>query len=236
MPPPKPKASRAAVIVTIVAIVIVLTCLSFGTVVFFTLRHDDSLDQAGGAPATPPTAEPFPTDLPTGDPDRTYAAHEGDIRQFIVDRPDGVQAWEGAPSDQFLDLKTAAADFADPNDGKAVLQQYHFVDGYTRRWIDDDKNMVKVRVLRFASPSDGDNFTNFFIDANQGGSWGDPQPVPGIDTAAGFVEDKPMENGYQRSVAVGDAGDIVAIVIADQMPTADAAVPDAELLDEFDLL
>lgn len=234
-PSQRPKSSRTAVIVTVVAIVVVLACLSFGTVVFFALRHDDSLDRAESAPATSPTADPDPdpTNRPTDGADPAYGPHKGDIQQFIVDRPSGSQAWTDGPSDQLLDLNAAAADFADTGEGKAALQLYHFKDGYVRRWIDEDKNRMKVRILRFASASDGDNFTNFFIDSNQGGNWGDPQPVPGIDTAAGFVEDKPMGDGYQRSVAVGDAGDIVAIVISDQMPAADPAVPDGELLQEF---
>jgi hypothetical protein len=234
-PSQRPKSSRTAVIVTVVAIVVVLACLSFGTVVFFALRHDDSLDRAESAPATSPTADPDPdpTNRPTDGADPAYGPHKGDIQQFIVDRPSGSQAWTDGPSDQLLDLNAAAADFADTGEGKAALQLYHFKDGYVRRWIDEDKNRTKVRILRFASASDGDNFTNFFIDSNQGGNWGDPQPVPGIDTAAGFVEDTPMGDGFQRSVAVGDAGDIVAIVISDQMPAADPAVPDGELLQEF---
>jgi hypothetical protein len=236
MAPPKPKASRAAVIVTVVAVMVVLTCLSFGTVVFFTLRHDDSLDQAEAQPPSAPTAEPYPTDLPTDEPDTADEAHTGDITQFIVDPPDDSRTWSGVKANQGLNLAGAAANFADPAGGKIILQRYHFRDGYERRWIDGDGNYVTVRVLRFTTASDGDNFTNFYIDANQGSDWGDPQPVPGLDTAAGFVQPKPTKNGFQRSLAVGDAGDIVAIVLADQEPPASLAVPASELTDEFDLL
>jgi hypothetical protein len=236
MPPQKPPASRPALIVTIVAIVVVLACLGFGTVAFFTLRHDDSLDQAEGGPAaTPPTADPFPTDLPTDEPD-TDEAHTGDITQFIVDPPDDSRAWSGVKANESLTLAGAAANFANPADGKIILQRYHFRDGYERHWIDDDGNYITVRVLRFTTASDGDNFTNFYIDANQGVDWGDPQPVPGLDTAAGFVQPKPTKDGFQRSLVVGDAGDIVAIVLADQEPPASLSVPASELSDEFDLL
>ena len=236
MRPQKPKSSRAAVVVTVVAIVVVLACLGFGTVAFFTLRHDDSLDRAEGQPGTSPTAEPFPTDLPTDEPDPADATHDGDITQYIVDLPAGAHPWAGAKADQPLDLAAASANFANAAEGKLVLQRYHFKDGYARRWIDDKGNYITVRVLRFGTSSDGDNFTNFYIDANQGTGWGDPQPVPGLQTAAGFVQPKPSKTGFQRSLAVGDAGDIVAIVLADQLPPASPSVPDSELIDEFDLL
>jgi hypothetical protein len=236
MTPPKPKASRAAVIVTIVAIVVILTCLSFATVVFFTLRHDDSLDRADGQPASAPTAEPFPTDLPTDEPDTEDDTHSGDIKQFILDRPETARTWKGVKADEPLNLTAAAANFASPAEGKRILQRYHFKDGYSRRWIDEDGNYITVRVLRFATAGDGDNFTNFYIDANQGDDWGDPQPVPGVDSAAGFVQPKPDPDGIQRSLAVGDAGDVVAIVLADQPAPANASVPDWELSEEFGLL
>ncbi|MFI6075406.1 hypothetical protein ACIA5C_27980 [Actinoplanes sp. NPDC051343] len=234
VPPQKPKVSRAALIVTIVAIVVVLACLGFGTAVFFALRHDDSLDRAEGGPGTSPTAGPAgrATDEP-GSPNDT---HDGAIADYIIDAPAGTHPWAGARADEALDLTGAAANFADPSDGKLVLERYHFKDGYARRWVDDHGNYITVRVLRFASPGDGDNFTNFYIDANQGTGWGDPQPVPGLDTAAGFVQPKPAKSGFQRSLAVGDAGDIVAVVLADQAPPASATVPDTQLVDEFDLL
>jgi hypothetical protein len=234
-PPPKPKSSRAAVIVTVVAVVVVLACLGFGTAAFFTLRHDDSLDQASSRPDGSPTA--FPTDEPTDQPDdQADSTHTGDIKQFITERPTGAKSWPDAKADQALNLAAAAANFADPAEGKLILQRYHFKDGYERRWIDDEGDFIAVRVLRFAAPGDGDNFTNFYIDANQGTGWGDPQPVPGIDTAAGFVQPKPSKTGFQRTLAVGNAGDIVAIVLADQLPPASASVPDSELIDEFGLL
>jgi hypothetical protein len=246
-PPPKPKSSRAAVIVTVVAAVVVLACLGFGTTAFFALRHTDDLDQASSRPDSSPTAFPTdeptdgptdgPTDEPTGEPmDQDSSPHTGDIKQFIVDRPTGAKSWPDAKADQALNLTSAAANFADPGEGKLILQRYSFKDGYERRWIDDHGNFIDVRVLRFASASDGDNFTNFYIDANQGSGWGEPQPVPGIETAAGFVQPKPSKSGFQRSLAIGDAGDVVAIVLADQLPPASPAVPDAELLNEFVLL
>jgi hypothetical protein len=224
------------VIVTVVAIVVVLACLGFGTVAFFALRHDDGLDRAEGGPGSSPTAFPLPSDLPTDQPDDTDDTHSGDIRQFVLQRPDDARAWKGAPAEEALDLKGAAANFADPDQGKLILQRYHYKDGYTRRWVDKDGDYMTVRVLRFATPGDGDNFTNFYIDANQGDDWGQPQPVPGLDQAAGFVQPKKTKDGYQRSLAVGDAGDIVAIVLADQLPPARASVPDSGLTDEFGLL
>jgi hypothetical protein len=239
--PPRPKTSRAAVIVTVVAIVVVLTCLSFGTVAFFALRHDDSLDQASARPGDSPTAFPPRTDLPTdqpgGEPGSTGGGtHDGDIEDYIVEQPYGARTWPQATAEQALDLDAAAANFADPGDGKLILKRYSFKDGYTRRWIDAQGDYVTVRILRFATAGDGDNFTNFYIDANQGTGWGDPQPVAGLDTAAGFVQPKLTKDGFQRSLAVGDAGDIVAIVLADQPPPANALVPDAELSEEFGLL
>jgi len=233
MPPPRPRASRAAVVVTVVAIVVVLACLGFGTVAFFTLRHDDSLDRAEAGPGSSPTAFPLPSDLPS---DGTESTHDGDIKQFVLERPADGHAWTGVKADEPLDLSGAAAKFADPDEGKLILQRYHFKDGYARRWIDNQGNFITVRVLRFATAGDGDNFTNFYIDANQGTGWGDPQPVPGLDQAAGFVQPKPAKNGLQRSLAVGDAGDVVAIVLADQLPPARASVPDSKLTEEFGLL
>jgi hypothetical protein len=236
MAPPKPKASRAAVIVTVVAVVVILTCLSFGTVVFFTLRHDDSLDPAAGRPGPSPAVGGLPTEQPTDDPGTAGTTHDGAITKYIVGAPTGSHPWRSVPANEALDLAGAAANFADPAEGKLVLQRYHFKDGYSRRWIDDQGDYVTVRILRFAGAGDGDNFTNFYIDANQGTGWGDPQPVPGLDSAAGFVQPKPSKTGFQRSMAVGDAGDIVAIVLADQPPPARASVPDNQLADEFDLL
>lgn len=243
MPPQKPPASRAAVIVTIVAIIVILACLGFGTVVFFTLRHDDSLDRAEGRPSAAPAADPFstgdPSD-PTGDPGAvpgaTFAAHTGDILQFVLPYPDEAYIWDGVKADERLNLAGAAAGFAKPAEGKAALQRYHFTDGYTRRWIDGDDDYLTLRLLRFTSPGDGDNFTNFYIDSNQSTGWGDPQPVPGVDQAVGFVQPKKTKNGLQHSLAVGDAGDIVVIVLADQPAPADPSVPDDLLTDQFDLL
>jgi len=236
MPPQKPRVSRPAVIVTVVAIVVVLAWPLLGLPGFFALRHDDSVDRAEGHPAGSPTAFPLPSDLPSDEPDSTGATHPGDIRQFILQRPGDARAWKGAPAEEALDLKGAAANFADPDEGKLILQRYSYKDGYTRRWVDKDGDYVTVRVLRFATAGDGDNFTNFYIDANQGDDWGEPKPVPGLDRAAGFVQPKKTKDGYQRSLAVGDAGDIVAIVRADQLPPARASVPDSGLTDEFGLL
>jgi hypothetical protein len=218
-------------------VVVVLACLSFGTVVFFTLRHDGSLDQASSRPGSSPTVFPLPSEAPTAAPGNGGGdTHDGDIKQFVLERPAGARTWPKVTAEEPLDMNAAAANFAKPSDGRQVLERYGFEDGYTRRWIDAQGDYVTVRVLRFLTAGGGDNFTNSYIDANQGSGWGDPQPVPGIDTAAAFVQPKPAANGLQRSLAVGAAGDIVAIVLADQPPPAKATVPDLGLSDEFGLL
>jgi hypothetical protein len=232
MPPRQAKPSPAGVIVTVVAVVVVLACLGFGTVAFFTLRHDDSVERAEGRPGSSPTESP----LPATAPDTGEATHVGDITRFIVDVPAGGHPWAGADADGPVDINAAAADFANPAEGRRILRDYHFQDGYARHWVDGDNNHITVRVLRFKSPGDGDNFTNAYIDASQGEGWGTPQPVPGLDTAAGFVQPKASDTGVQSSLAVGDSGDIVATVLADQKAPADPSVPDDELVEEFGLL
>ena len=117
-----------------------------------------------------------------------------------------------------------------------MLRRYGFKDGYTRRWIDDAGSYITVRVLRFADAGDGDNFASFYINANQASGWGEPDDVPGVPDAAGFVKPKVEKDGIQRSMAVGDAADVVAIVIADQPAPARSSTPDDLLSDEFGLL
>jgi hypothetical protein len=227
------------VIVSVVAAVVVLACLGFGTISFFALRNADS-DQASSEPRNvPPTDFPTlePTDEPTDEPTPDEGpTHDGDLPQYVVKRPSGAHAIPKVKADEALNLTGAAASFANPAEGKLILQRYAFMDGYTRRWIDKDGNFVVVRLLRFMDTGNADNFTNFYIDANQAGGWGEPKDVPDVPTAAGFVKAKPEKNGFQRSLAVGEAGDIVAIVVADQLPPAKASVPDKELAAEFQLL
>jgi hypothetical protein len=248
--PAGPLTSRAATIVTVVAIVVAIACLGFGTAVFFTLRHDGGLDRASAQPGRSPTAFPLPTDQPTDDPgdpgdpedpsDGSGTAdesiHVGDIRRFIVERPAGAHLWPNVAAEQPLDLNQAAAGFADPAQGAQILRRYRFKDGYARRWVDGPGNYITVRILRFATAGDGDNFTNSYIDAIQAGGWGEPQAVPGLDRAAAFRQPKPAKTGRQSSLAVGDAGDIVAIVLAEQHPPASISVSNTELTTEFGLL
>jgi hypothetical protein len=241
---PQPPRSRAGLIVTIVAGVVVLACLGFGTASFFALRHNGDLL---GAPSRPsaaptddgaagqPTADPTSTDDYDQQPDGPY--HSGDIKQYVLGRPDAARTWPKVKAEQALDLNAAAANFAHPADGKQALQRYHFKDGYTRRWIDDATgSYITVRVLRFGSAGDGDNFASFYISGNQGADWGQPRDVPGLPTAAAFVQPKVGSNGIQRTLAVGDSGDVVAIVLADEPPPASADTADTLLTDEFELL
>jgi hypothetical protein len=230
---PAPKRSRAAVIVSIVAAVVVLACLGFGTATFFAFRHLDAAPVVNAPVPTDYPTDHLPTDDPLPDPEPT---HGGDVKRYVIDRPATAQTWPKVKAEQALDLTSAAANFGSPAEGKLVLQRYGFKDGYTRRWIDEDGSYITVRVLRFTDAGGGDNFTNFYIDANQAGDWGEPEDVPGVPDAAGFVKPKKEKNGFQRSLAVGDAGDVVAIVLADQLPPARSATPDALLSDEFDLL
>ncbi len=229
---PAPKRSPAAAIISVVAVVVVLACLGFGTAAFFAVRH---LDAAPVVNAPVPTD--YPTDLPTDDPTPdAEPTHDGDLKRYVIGRPATAHAWPKVKAEEALNLTGAAANFSDPAEGKLVLQRYGFKDGYTRRWIDQTGSYLIVRVLRFADASGGDNFASFYIHANEASGWGEPDDVPGVPEAAGFVKPKPEKNGFQRSMAVGDATDIVAIVIADQPPPASPSIPDAVLSDEFGLL
>jgi hypothetical protein len=227
------------VIISVVAVLIVLACVGFGTATFFVVGHLDS-----ARTAAEPLPTDFPTDLPTDDPTDpadpaqpgTDPAHAGDLKHYLLERPATAQVWPKVKAEEALNLTSAAANFSNPSEGKRVLQRYHFKDGYTRRWIDTDGNYIIVRVLRFGDAGDGDNFANFYIDANQASGWGTPSDVPGLPDAAGFVKPKKEKNGFQRSLAVGDSGDVVAIVIADQLPPASPSTPDDLLYNEFGLL
>jgi hypothetical protein len=233
---PAPKRSRTPVIVTAVAAVVILACLGFGTATFFAVRHVSSGETVS---ASGPTDLPtdFPTDDPTGDPTPDAdPTHDGDLKQYVIGRPSTARTWPKVKAEQALNLTSAAANFADPAEAQLILQRYGFKDGYTRRWIDKHGSYITVRVLRFTDAGGGDNFASFYIDANQAGGWGTPQEVPGVPNAAGFVKPKKEKNGFQRSLAVGDAADIVAIVLADQLPPASPSTPDATLSDEFNLL
>jgi hypothetical protein len=217
--------------------VVVLACLGFGTTAFFVVRH-----VAADPVVDAPVPTDYPTDhLPTDDPTDgslpdAEPTHDGDIKQYLIGRPATAHTWPKVKAAEALDLAGAAANFSNSAEGKLVLQRYGFKDGYTRRWIDDRGDYIIVRVLRFADAGDGDNFANFYIDSNQASGWGEPDDVPGVPEAAGFVKPKREKNGVQRSLAVGDSGDIVAIVIADQLPPARASTPDALLANEFHLL
>lgn len=236
---PAPQRSRAAVIVSVVTAVVVLACLGFGTVSFFALRHLDTTQSVSEpVPTDWPTDLPsdVPTGLPTDEPTDSGGTHDGDLEKYVIDRPATAHAWPKVKAEQALNLTAAAANFADPSQGKLALQRYGFKDGYVRRWQDEDGNYITIRVLRFRDASGGDNFASFYIDANQAGGWGQPKTVPYLDNAAAFLKPKKEKNGLQRTLAVGDADDVVAIALADEPPPADLEAADYVLYSEFNQL
>ena len=222
MPPAPPKKRRTALIVTLAAVAAVLL-VAADIAIQIRWVYD-----AANAPATGETASPSESPSPTGGP---LSAHGTDLKTYMMPAPASSHRWKTKPPDQVLDLAGAAAFSSDPTGSADALRRYEFERGFVRRWVTNQGTFVELRLLQFASPDDALEYYDVFESANRA-SWGDESDVPGIESATSFVKpDK--KDGYQGTLSIAQAGDIVAIVKTDQLPPAVASIGNAILVTEY---
>ncbi len=220
--PPRRRRTGLIVGLSIVgAVLALLACGGVGVAAFVAAKR-------AAATRSLPTPDVSPsTILATGSP------HAGTLRSYALPAPAGSRPWRNQPADQDLTLDQAAALSSDKTARAEVLRRYGFEHGFIRHWVTSTGVQVVVRLYQFSSVNLAGEFYVEDLAMNEAGSWGTPADVPAVPGGKSFTRKTPLAGGYVVTMGMGIRGDIVVVVMADQLPPANVAVSNQVLSDQM---
>ncbi len=222
--PAPPRRRRTGLIVGLSitgAVLVLLACGGVGVAAFVAAKR-------AAATRSLPTPEVSPSAvLATGSP------HTGTLRSYAVPAPAGSRPWHNLPADQDLTLDQAAALSSDKTARAEMLRRYGFQRGFIRHWVTGTGAQLVVRLYQFSSTDLASEFYLEDVTVNSAGSWGTPTDVPGVPGGKSFTRKTPLAGGYAVTMGMGLAGDIVVVVMANQLPPPNTAVSNQVLSDQM---
>ena len=141
--------------------------------------------------------------------------HSGDLRRFLVARPDDArQNFEPRATDGAMSLQQVASYYDDPEAAEKFLASEGFIAAATVNWIDLAGNQVEIRMARFGSPNQAwavfnRDFENVSQETELAGATSSVPLKIGYSNAGIFTNNTKNTGGNQLSRAVALRGDVM---------------------------